>query len=46
MSMVFDGNKKRLGVSDIYPEAVKLKKGTYTIRCVFLVLCVFGVVRL
>lgn len=32
MALVFDANKRRLSVSDIYPEAVKLAKGTYSIR--------------
>lgn len=32
MALVFDANKRRLSVSDIYPEAVKLSKGTYTVR--------------
>ncbi|PRW39066.1 Tripeptidyl-peptidase 2 isoform A [Chlorella sorokiniana] len=34
MYMVFDGNKQRLAVGDIYPEPVQLKKGEYTIRVV------------
>lgn len=32
MALVFDANKRRLSVSDIYPEAVKLGKGSYCIR--------------
>lgn len=32
MTMTFDGNKQRLAVGDIYPEAVQLKKGDYVIR--------------
>lgn len=31
---VFDGNKQKLAVGDIYPEAVQLKKGEHVIRAV------------
>ena len=29
---VYDGNKKLLGVGDIYPEEAQLQKGEHTIR--------------
>ena len=32
MSMLFDGNRRLLKVSDIYPEEVQLAKGDYVIR--------------
>eukprot|EP00887_Chlorella_sp_A99_P002396 scaffold10.g2396.t1 len=32
MVMVFDANKQRLGVGDVYPEAVQLAKGEYSLR--------------
>lgn len=32
MTMTFDGNKQRLATCDIYPEAVQLRKGEWTIR--------------
>lgn len=32
MAMLFDGNKRLLKVSDIYPEEVQLGKGDYVIR--------------
>ncbi|GAB4814120.1 hypothetical protein N2152v2_001166 [Parachlorella kessleri] len=34
MSMVFNTNKQKLAVSDIYPKEVQLKKGDYVIRLV------------
>ncbi|OQR99082.1 tripeptidyl-peptidase [Achlya hypogyna] len=32
MLMIFDAKKKYMGVSDAYPRAVTLPKGTYTVR--------------
>lgn len=32
MCMIFDANKQRVHVGDIYPSSVKLPKGQYTIR--------------
>ena len=32
MLLVFDEQKKYMGVSDAYPRAISLKKGTYTVR--------------
>lgn len=32
MTMLLDGNKRLMKVSDIYPEDVQLGKGSYTIR--------------
>ena len=32
MYMLFDANKKLLGTGDIYPSAVQLSKGEYTLR--------------
>jgi tripeptidyl-peptidase-2 len=30
--MIFDSNKQRVALGDIYPAAVKLPKGKYTVR--------------
>ena len=32
MYMLFDSNRKLLGTGDIYPAAVQLSKGEYTLR--------------
>ena len=34
MYMLFDANRKLLGTGDIYPSAVQLTKGEYTLRLV------------
>ncbi|OQS04901.1 tripeptidyl-peptidase [Thraustotheca clavata] len=32
MLMIFDANKKYMGVSDAFPRSIQLKKGSYTLR--------------